>query len=154
LSLPEPLEGVGAVRAWRDRLDRGAVLGFVPTMGALHEGHLSLVRGARAESDRVLISVYVNPAQFGPGEDLAAYPRDLEADLRLVGEAGGDAVATFTDAEMYPPGFATAVDVEGLTAGLCGASRPVHFRGVTTVVTKLFHIVRPHRAYFGQKDAQ
>jgi pantoate--beta-alanine ligase len=123
-------------------------------MGALHEGHLSLVRAARAESDRVLVSVYVNPAQFSPGEDLAAYPRDLEADLRGVGEAGGDAVATFTDDEIYPPGFATTVEVAGLTEGLCGSARPAHFRGVTTVVTKLFNLVRPHRAYFGQKDAQ
>jgi len=151
---PELLEGVQAVTAWRRRLPSGRTLGFVPTMGALHDGHLSLVRAAKAENDLVLASIYVNPIQFGPGEDIEAYPRNLVEDLRRVAEAGGDAVATFQDREMYMPGYSTYVDVEGLTEGLCGAGRPGHFRGVTTVVTKLFHLVRPDRAYFGRKDAQ
>jgi len=151
---PERLHGKRAVAAWRTRLPGGAALGFVPTMGALHEGHLSLVRAAREENDVVLASVFINFIQFGAGEDLDAYPRDLEGDLDKLGEAGADALVTFRDGEMYPPGYATYVDVERLTAGLCGASRPGHFRGVTTVVAKLFNLVRPHRAYFGQKDAQ
>jgi pantoate--beta-alanine ligase len=151
---PELLEGVPAVTAWRRRLPLDRTLGFVPTMGALHEGHLSLVRAAKAENDLVLASIYVNPIQFGPEEDIEAYPRNLNEDLRRVAEAGGDAVATFQDREMYMPGYSTYVDVEGLTEGLCGAGRPGHFRGVTTVVTKLFHLVRPDRAYFGRKDAQ
>ncbi|MHC5078041.1 MAG: pantoate--beta-alanine ligase [Planctomycetota bacterium] len=150
----ECLAGAKALQKWRDRLPPGLSLGLVPTMGALHEGHLSLVREAKRENDRVIVSIYVNPIQFGPGEDFKAYPREIEKDLERVGEAGGDVVVTFEDEEMYPPGYATFVSVEGLTEGLCGASRPGHFRGVTTVVTKLFHFVRPHRAYFGQKDAQ
>ncbi len=151
---PELLDGKAALRRWRDALPAGKTLGFVPTMGALHEGHASLVRASAAECEATIASVYVNPLQFGPKEDLAKYPRTLERDLEVVGAAGGDAVVVFRDEDMYPPGFATYVEVEGLTEGLCGASRPGHFRGVATVVAKLFNLVRPRRAYFGQKDAQ
>lgn len=129
-------------------------LGFVPTMGYLHEGHLSLVRRAREECDRVAASIYVNPAQFGPSEDLSKYPRDLKRDLSLLEAAGVDLVWTPEDETMYPPGYAAWVEVEGLTEPLEGAARPGHFRGVTTVVAKLFNAVQPQAAYFGQKDAQ
>jgi len=128
--------------------------GFVPTMGYLHEGHLSLVRRARAENDRVAVSVFVNPTQFGPHEDYARYPRDLERDLRLLEPLGVDLVFVPSVEEMYPPGFQTWVIVEEVSRPLEGASRPGHFRGVATVVAKLFNILRPDRAYFGQKDAQ
>lgn len=128
--------------------------GFVPTMGYLHEGHLSLVRQARAENEQVAVSIYVNPTQFAPTEDLSSYPRDLERDLSLLREAGVDLVFTPDDALMYPDGFQTYVTVEEVTTGLEGASRPTHFRGVTTVVAKLFNLVQPTRAYFGQKDFQ
>lgn len=146
----ETLPTIEAVRAWRG----SGELGFVPTMGALHEGHASLVRRSAAENARTLVSIFVNPTQFGPNEDLAKYPRTLEADLKLCEQAGADAVFTPTREMMYPPGFCSWVTVEGLGDRLCGASRPGHFRGVTTVVAKLFHIVGPKRAYFGQKDAQ
>jgi pantoate--beta-alanine ligase len=129
-------------------------VGMVPTMGALHEGHLSLIRIARAENDMVVVSIFVNPAQFGPSEDLAKYPRDLERDRRVAEEAGADLIFNPSVVEMYPEAYSTWVDVEGLTAGLCGRSRPGHFRGVCTVVSKLFAICRPDRAYFGEKDAQ
>ncbi|MFZ8843443.1 pantoate--beta-alanine ligase [Thermoflexus sp.] len=128
--------------------------GFVPTMGYLHEGHLSLVRRARAENDRVAVSVFVNPTQFGPHEDYARYPRDLERDLRLLEPLGVDLVFVPSVEEMYPPGFQTWVIVEEVSRPLEGASRPGHFRGVATVVAKLFNILQPDRAYFGQKDAQ
>jgi len=128
--------------------------GFVPTMGYLHEGHLSLVRRARAENDRVAVSIFVNPTQFGPHEDYARYPRDLERDLRLLEPLGVDLVFVPSVEEMYPPGFQTWVIVEEVSRPLEGASRPGHFRGVATVVAKLFNILRPDRAYFGQKDAQ
>jgi pantoate--beta-alanine ligase len=132
----------------------GRRLGLVPTMGYLHDGHLSLVRTARRECDVVVMSIFVNPKQFGPQEDFAAYPRDMERDLRLAREAGVDAVFSPTVAEMYPPDFNTEVIVHELTTSLCGVSRPGHFQGVTTVVAKLFNIVSPDRAYFGQKDYQ
>ncbi len=134
---------------------KGKTVGFVPTMGYLHEGHLSLVQKARASNDVVVASVFVNPTQFGPNEDLASYPRDTERDLSLLRDAGTD-VAFFPSVEaLYPEGFTTYVTMEGpMTATLCGRSRPNHFRGVATVVTKLFNIVQPDRAYFGQKDAQ
>ena len=132
----------------------GRRIGLVPTMGGLHEGHLSLVRRARDLSDVVVVSVFVNPMQFGAGEDLETYPRDLERDLRSIEEAGGEVVFMPSVEEMYPEGSATYVEVEGLTSRLCGAFRPGHFRGVTTVVTKLFCAVKPHIAVFGQKDAQ
>jgi pantoate--beta-alanine ligase len=133
------------------------VIGLVPTMGALHEGHLSLLRAARSECDVVVMSLFVNPAQFGPGEDLARYPRDEERDLREAEAAGVDLVYAPPLPEVYPEDFSTAVEVEGLTEVLCGdpARRgPEHFRGVTTVVAKLFNTVQPGVAYFGQKDAQ
>lgn len=128
--------------------------GFVPTMGYLHEGHLSLVRRARAENDHVAVSIFVNPTQFGPHEDYNRYPRDLERDLRLLEPLGVDLVFAPSVEEMYPPGFQTWVIVEEVSRPLEGASRPGHFRGVATVVTKLFNIIQPDRAYFGQKDAQ
>ena len=136
------------------RLLLDGTVGFVPTMGYLHEGHVSLARRAREECDHVAVSIFVNPTQFGPSEDLSKYPRDLESDLRLLEAAGVDLVWTPTTEIMYPPGFATWVEVEGLTKPLEGASRPGHFRGVTTVVSKLFNAVQPTKAYFGQKDAQ
>jgi len=131
-----------------------APLGFVPTMGYLHEGHIALVRRARAECASVVVSIFVNPTQFGPQEDLAAYPRDLQRDLALLEPEGVNLVWTPSAEVMYPPGFQTWVTVEELTRPLEGAMRPGHFRGVTTVVTKLFNAVQPQRAYFGQKDAQ
>lgn len=133
---------------------RGKSIGFVPTMGYLHDGHLELMRQARRQCDVVIISIFVNPLQFGPAEDFSRYPRDLERDLKLAATVPVDAVFHPQAAEMYPPGFSTHVDVTGLTDCLCGRSRPGHFRGVATVVTKLFNIVQPDRAYFGQKDAQ
>lgn len=149
----EILSTAAAVRAWRAS-QRGTV-GFVPTMGALHAGHLTLVRRARAENDRVIASIFVNPLQFGPREDFDRYPRDLEGDRRLLQEAGVDALFYPDVAEMYPPGFDTRVEVQGaLTAVLEGKARPGHFAGVTTVVGKLFLITQPSRAYFGMKDAQ
>lgn len=129
-------------------------VGLVPTMGYLHEGHLSLIRRAKAECAHVVVSIFVNPTQFGPNEDLSKYPHDLERDLRLLEPLGVDMVWTPTAEGMYPNGFQTWVQVEALTAPLEGAVRPAHFRGVTTVVAKLFNAVRPHKAYFGQKDAQ
>ena len=128
--------------------------GLVPTMGALHEGHLSLVRRAKAENDRVGVSIFVNPTQFGPHEDLSKYPRPIERDLQLLSDAGVDLVWTPTPDLVYPPGFQTWVDVEEVTQPLEGAHRPGHFRGVATVVAKLFNAFTPDRAYFGQKDAQ
>ena len=129
-------------------------VGFVPTMGYLHEGHLSLARRAKEECASVVASIFVNPTQFGPGEDLSKYPRDLARDLRLLESAGVALVWTPTPEVMYPSGFQTWVTVEELTKGLEGAARPGHLRGVTTVVAKLFNAVQPRRAYFGQKDAQ
>jgi len=128
-------------------------LGFVPTMGALHEGHLSLVRAAKAKCDVVAVSIFVNPLQFGPSEDLAKYPRTFEHDRKLLETEGVDILFAPTPGEMYPAGAITYVTVEGLSEKLCGRSRPGHFRGVTTVVAKLFHIVEPELAFFGQKDA-
>ncbi len=129
-------------------------LGLVPTMGYLHEGHLSLARRAREECDSVVASIFVNPTQFGPTEDLSKYPRDLDRDLSLLDAAGVDLVWTPDNETIYPPDFSTWVEVEGLTRPLEGAARPGHFRGVTTVVAKLFNAVQPQAAYFGQKDAQ
>ena len=129
-------------------------IGFVPTMGFLHEGHLSLVRECKKANRYGIVSIYVNPTQFAPNEDLDRYPRDLERDLELLKDLEVDAVFVPDTNEIYPDGFSTYVSVEGLGNYLCGKSRPTHFRGVTTVVLKLFNIVKPHRAYFGQKDAQ
>jgi pantoate--beta-alanine ligase len=131
----------------------GKTVGLVPTMGALHEGHLSLVRAARAQCDRVVVSIFVNPLQFGPNEDLAKYPRDFDRDSELLKQESVDLIFAPSVEEMYPAGGLTYVTVEGLSDKLCGASRPGHFRGVTTVVAKLFHVVEPDRAFFGQKDA-
>ena len=128
-------------------------LGLVPTMGALHDGHLSLVRAARAKSDVVAATIFVNPTQFGPSEDFAKYPRTLESDCALLEKEGVELVFAPSAEEMYPPGSVTWVVVEGLSDRLCGRSRPGHFRGVATVVAKLFHIVEPDFAFFGQKDA-
>lgn len=132
---------------------QGKRIGVVPTMGALHEGHLSLVRMARAQTDWVAVSIFVNPLQFGPNEDLARYPRPFERDCKLLEAEGVQALFAPTIEEMYPPGAKTVVEVKGLSERLCGASRHGHFRGVTTVVAKLFNIVTPDVAFFGQKDA-
>jgi len=129
-------------------------LALVPTMGFLHEGHLALVRQARTENATVAVSIFVNPTQFGEAEDYARYPRDLDRDLALLRQEGVDLVFAPSVEEMYPAGFSTAVDVEGVTERLEGEFRPGHFRGVATVVSKLFNVIQPDRAYFGQKDAQ
>lgn len=138
----------------REALQPFSEVGLVPTMGAFHEGHLSLFAAARAESDAVVASLFVNPAQFGPAEDLASYPRDEERDARTAGQAGVDFLFAPSPEEMYPTGYETWVDVEEVGSRLEGEFRPGHFRGVATVCCKLFNIVRPRRAYFGQKDAQ
>jgi len=135
-------------------LKENKTIGFVPTMGFLHEGHLSLVRRARGENDIVVVSIFVNPTQFGPNEDYESYPRDLERDVKLLKELNVDVVFHPPVEEMYPKDFSTYVEETKLSRYLCGKSRPGHFRGVCTIVTKLFNIVRPTRAYFGQKDAQ
>ena len=140
-----------AVKAWRAE---GLSVGLVPTMGFLHEGHKSLIDRAVKENDRVVVSDFVNPTQFGPTEDLASYPRDLERDATLCENAGAALLFNPEPSEMYAEDACTFVDMSGLTGELCGKSRPIHFRGVCTVVSKLFHIVAPDRAYFGQKDAQ
>jgi len=132
----------------------GVSIGFVPTMGALHEGHLSLVRKSIKENEYTVVSIFVNPTQFSPGEDLETYPRDLKGDLEKLKKEGVDLVFAPSAGEMYPPGYTTYVEVEKLSEKLCGAFRPGHFRGVTTVVLKLFNLVKPRRAYFGLKDYQ
>ena len=139
------------VKKWREE---GLSVGLVPTMGYLHEGHKSLIDKAVEQNDRVVVSVFVNPIQFGPNEDLATYPRDLDRDSALCENAGADLIFHPEKEDMYFDDFCTYVDMEGLTKGLCGKTRPTHFRGVCTVVSKLFNIVKPDRAYFGQKDAQ
>jgi pantoate--beta-alanine ligase len=152
------MEVVTTKAAMRAHLDAarhdGRTVGLVPTMGALHEGHLSLIRAARADCDLVAVTIFVNPLQFAAGEDLDAYPRPIERDLALAEQAGASVAFTPSTDEMYPRPTATAVHVEGLTAPMEGASRPTHFDGVTTVVTKLFNIAGPCRAYFGEKDFQ
>lgn len=136
------------------RLSLDGTVGLVPTMGFLHEGHLSLIRRAREECNHVVVSIFVNPTQFGPKEDLSKYPRDIERDLKLIEPLGTDLVWMPTAEIMYPKGYQTWVEVEAITSPLEGAMRPGHFKGVTTIVTKLFNGVQPHKAYFGQKDAQ
>ncbi|WP_261306453.1 pantoate--beta-alanine ligase [Paenibacillus andongensis] len=140
------------IRDYRRKNDQS--VGFVPTMGYLHEGHASLLRKARAQSGLVVLSIFVNPLQFGPGEDFERYPRNTERDLQLAEAAGADLVFMPSVSEMYPSPTRTTVSVTGLTSRLCGASRPGHFDGVATVVSKLFHIVQPDQAFFGLKDAQ
>lgn len=133
---------------------KGKTIALVPTMGYLHEGHLSLIRQARAKSDVVVASIFVNPTQFGPREDLDRYPRDIEGDTARLEQEGTDILFLPSNQEMYPAGYQTCVEVEQITKQLCGAHRPGHFRGVATIVTKLFNIISPHLAFFGQKDYQ
>ena len=140
-----------AVKEWKKE---GKSVGFVPTMGYLHEGHKSLIDAARRENDKVVVSIFVNPMQFGPTEDLATYPRDLDHDAALCESVGVDLIFHPEAEEMYEKDFCSFVDMTGLTEGLCGKTRPIHFRGVCTVVNKLFNIVTPDHAYFGQKDGQ
>jgi pantoate--beta-alanine ligase len=150
------IERVAELQAWADR-ERlaGRRIGLVPTMGALHDGHLSLVRLAHQRADRVVVSIFVNPTQFGAGEDFQIYPRDLERDCALLRPLAPDVVFAPPVEEIYPPGWSTWVEVGGgLTDGLCGRDRPGHFRGVTTVVSRLFHAAKPHVAVFGEKDYQ
>ena len=152
MRIVESIKDVRAtVKEWKAK---GLKVGFVPTMGYLHEWHESLIRKASEENDRVVVSIFVNPIQFGPKEDLSTYPRDLERDSKVCESAGADIIFHPENEEMYFKDFSTFVDMNGLTDGLCGKSRPTHFRGVCTVVTKLFNIVAPDRAYFGEKDAQ
>ena len=139
------------VKEWKSQ---GLSVGLVPTMGYLHEGHASLIDASHRDNDRTVVSDFVNPMQFGPTEDLESYPRDIERDAALVEEHGGDIIFNPEPNEMYHEGFSSFVDMDVLTKELCGLSRPVHFRGVCTVVSKLFNIVQPDRAYFGKKDAQ
>jgi pantoate--beta-alanine ligase len=139
------------VNAWRQQ---GKRIGLVPTMGYLHAGHLALMQAARSHSDLVAVSIFVNPTQFGPGEDFQRYPRDMERDERLAAEAGVEVIFAPKVEEMYPQGYQTYIEVSEVTRPLCGKRRPGHFRGVTTVVSKLFHIVKPHVAVFGEKDFQ
>jgi pantoate--beta-alanine ligase len=150
------IERVAELQAWADGLRaQGRRIALVPTMGALHEGHLSLVRVGLARADRVVASIFVNPTQFGANEDYAIYPRDLAGDCDKLRRAGADVVFAPPVHEIYPPGWSTWVEVEGpLAAGLCARSRPGHFRGVTTVVARLFHAAKPHIAVFGEKDYQ
>lgn len=149
------LETADAMRAWsEEQRGAGKSIGFVPTMGALHEGHASLMRAASKENDIAVASIFVNPTQFAPHEDFDKYPRTWDADLKICEDCGVVAIYAPRRDAIYPPGYATYVNVEGLSEGLCGVTRPIFFRGVATVVTKLFNAVRPHRAYFGQKDAQ
>jgi len=145
---------VRTIAELRDELAEGVDVGLVPTMGAFHGGHLSLIRAARAESETVVVSLFVNPAQFAEGADLDRYPRDEERDAEVAGAEGVDVLFAPSVEELYPPDFQTWVEVEELSRGLEGEFRPGHFRGVATVCLKLFNIVRPRRAYFGQKDAQ
>ena len=149
--ISDPQEMQGRARQWRDH---GLKVVLVPTMGFFHRGHLSLMEYGRTIGERLVVSLFVNPAQFGPQEDLTRYPRDLERDARLAREAGVDCLFTPGAGAMYPPGYQTFVEVESLSQGLCGASRPGHFRGVATVVLKLLHQVSPRVAVFGEKDYQ
>lgn len=146
---------IQSINDLREYLNGKTSVGFVPTMGYLHEGHLSLIKEARTNNDIIVVSIFVNPTQFAPGEDFESYPRDIDRDYDLAMAAGADVIFTPTVEGMYVPGASTYVTVEGdINHKLCGASRPTHFKGVTTVVNTLFNIVKPHRAYFGQKDAQ
>ena len=155
MSIARVLKQPREVAAWSRRLRReGQRIALVPTMGALHEGHLSLMREGLSRADVVAVSIFVNPAQFGPQEDLSRYPRDLEGDVARCASVGVSMIYAPEPATVYPPGYRTWVSVEGLGDGLCGASRPGHFRGVSTIITKLFSLFRPHVALFGEKDYQ
>lgn len=138
----------------RKHREQGRTIGFVPTMGALHQGHLSLAEACRKENDVTVVSIFVNPAQFGPNEDFEKYPRDFQKDENMLKELGVELIFYPAKDDIYPPGYSTYVEVEKIGQVLCGKSRPTHFRGVATVVAKLFNIVKPDRAYFGRKDAQ
>lgn len=138
----------------KEQKSANKTIGLVPTMGYLHEGHVSLIEKSVSQNDVTIVSIFVNPTQFGPSEDLEKYPRDLERDEKTAEKAGADAIFHPTPSEMYPSGYSSYVNVENLTKELCGKSRPTHFRGVATVVSKLFNITQADRAYFGQKDAQ
>jgi pantoate--beta-alanine ligase len=152
------MEVIATAKEMQQRSDqlrqKEKTIAFVPTMGYLHEGHLALMREGKNRGDKLIISIFVNPTQFGPAEDYEQYPRDMQRDLKLAQKVGVDIVFTPSSQEMYPDGFQTSVEVEGVTQNLCGISRPGHFRGVTTIVAKLFNIVKPHLALFGQKDYQ
>ncbi|MGH7794752.1 MAG: pantoate--beta-alanine ligase [Candidatus Binatia bacterium] len=149
------IESIAVMRGWSEaERCAGRRIAFVPTMGFLHRGHLSLVGDAKARGDRLVVSIFVNPAQFGPGEDFAAYPRDFERDRKLLDQEGADVLFQPSVTEIYPHGAQTYVEVERLSLPLCGALRPGHFRGVATVVAKLFNVVQPHVAVFGEKDYQ
>lgn len=150
----EIIRTIAAYRAWRKALLPGRTVGFVPTMGALHAGHMKLAAEARAANDETAVSIFVNPLQFGPSEDFSRYPRPFDEDARLCREAGVSALFAPEVSDFYPPDFSAYCEVASLDKHLCGASRPGHFRGVCTVVLKLFNIVHPTRAYFGQKDIQ
>ena len=151
----ELIKDIQTMRSYRKRIEEGRIVGFVPTMGHLHEGHLSLIRKGREESDILVVSIFVNPTQFGPGGDFKSYPRDLERDMELAEAEGVDVIFAPSVEEMYPGGYSTFVEVEGyLTSTLEGESRPGHFRGVTTILARLFNIVSPDRTYFGEKDYQ
>lgn len=139
------------IKSWKNQ---GYSIGFVPTMGFLHEGHESLIKEARKNNDKVVVSIFINPTQFGPNEDFESYPRDLKRDSEICNSAGADLIFIPTASEMYHNKSYTFIDVNELTEGLCGAKRPGHFRGVCTVVSKLFNILTPNKAYFGEKDAQ
>ncbi len=149
------IESIAVMRGWSEaERCAGRRIAFVPTMGFLHRGHLSLVGDAKARGDRLVVSIFVNPAQFGPGEDFAAYPRDFERDRKLLDQEGADVLFQPSVTEIYPHGAQTYVEVERLSLPLCGALRPGHFRGVATVVAMLFNVVQPHVAVFGEKDYQ
>jgi pantoate--beta-alanine ligase len=150
----EIFTAIADYRRWRKGLPPEHSVGFVPTMGALHAGHMRLAAESRAANDETVVSIFVNPLQFGPSEDFSRYPRPFDADARLCRDAGVAAIFAPEAGEFYPPGFSSYCEVAGLDRFLCGASRPGHFRGVCTVVLKLFNIVQPRRAYFGQKDIQ
>jgi len=151
----ELIKDIDRMRTYIERIEKGKIIGFVPTMGGFHEGHLSLIRKGREDSDVLVVSIFVNPTQFGPKEDFEGYPRDLEQDIKLAEAEGADVIFVPSVKEIYPDGYSTFVEVEGyLTSTLEGDSRPGHFRGVTTILTKLFNLVSPDRSYFGEKDYQ